>query len=243
MTHSTYLRYELLRSFRNKRFLILSLAFPLVLFLLVGGTHRHDMFNGISFPLNFMAAMATLGTMAAMLSSAGTIAADRATGWMRQMRITPLTDRAYFGAKVSSAYSRAVLTMVVLGLAGVALGVHLGVSGWLTLIGLLLVGLIPFALMGIVLGHVVGNDASAPAVGGLVTLFALLGGVYGFQIATKGPMFDFIRLLPSYWLVQAGKTALHGGSWALEGWIVMAVWTAALIPLALVTYRRDTDRV
>ena len=48
--------------------------------------------------------------------------------------------------------------------------------------------------------------------GGLVTLFALLGGVYGFQIATTGPMFDFMRVLPSYWLVQAGKTALGGSA-------------------------------
>src|ERR1700721_1854034 len=130
--------------------------------------------------------------------------------------------------------------MVRLGVAGVLLGVHLGISGWFTMIGLLLVGLIPFALMGIVLGHVIGNDASAPAVGGLVTLFALLGGVYGFQIATRGPMFDFIRVLPSYWLVQAGKTALHGGSWAPEGWIVMGLWTAALTRLAPATSPGDT---
>ena len=36
------LRYELLRTFRNRRFLLFSLAFPLVLFFLVAGPNRHQ---------------------------------------------------------------------------------------------------------------------------------------------------------------------------------------------------------
>ena len=56
-------------------------------------------------------------------------------------------------------------------------------------------------------------------------------------------MFDVIKALPSYWLVQAGKTALGGGSWPAEGWIVIAVWTAVLVPIAVLVYRRDTSRV
>jgi hypothetical protein len=52
-----------------------------------------------------------------------------------------------------------------------------------------------------------------------------------------------IKGLPSYWLVQAGKTALGGSDWPAEGWAVVAIWTAALIPLAVLAYRRDTSRV
>lgn len=40
MKHSAYLRYEVLRTFRNRRFLIFSLGFPLLLFLVIGGTNR-----------------------------------------------------------------------------------------------------------------------------------------------------------------------------------------------------------
>ena len=80
------------------------------------------MFDGVSFPVYFMAAMATLGTMAAMSRARAIIAADRATGWTRQMRITPLTDGAYFRAKLVTGYSRAVLTMALLGVAGLLWG-------------------------------------------------------------------------------------------------------------------------
>jgi len=241
MTRSTYLYYELLRNFRNWRFFFLALAFPLVLYFTVAGANRHTVFDGTAFPLYFMVAMATLGTMAGVVSGAAIITAERSSGWTRQMRITPLGTGAYFGAKVLNAYLRALLTIALMCLAGTLLGVRLSAGEWLTVIGLLLVGLVPFTVLGVLLGHLVGPDASAPAVGGIVTLFCLLGGVYGFQIAKSGAVFEVIKALPSYWLVQAGKTALGGGSWPTEGWIVIAVWTAVLTLVAVLVYRRDTS--
>jgi ABC-2 type transport system permease protein len=101
------------------------------------------------------------------------------------------------------------------------------------MIGLMLVGLIPVAVLGILLGHVVTPDSLAPAVGGTIMLLALLGGAYGFLVAKSGAVFDLIKALPSYWLVQAGKTALGGTGWPAEGWIVIAAWTAVLAPLAV----------
>ena len=242
MTSLTYTRYELLRNLRNWRFLILGLAFPFVLYVTVAGTNRHAAFDGISFPVYFMTAMATVGTMAAVISGGARIAADRATGWTRQIRITPLSTSAYFRGKVVYGYLMALLTIVLLGLAGTALGVRLSAGEWLTVIGLFLVGLVPFTVLGILLGHLLGADSMAPAVGGLTTLFALIGGAYGFQLAKSGTMFEVMKGLPSYWLVQAGKTALGGGGWPAEGWIVIAVWTAVLVPLAVRVYRRDTSR-
>jgi ABC-2 type transport system permease protein len=242
MTRSTYLRYEVLRNFRNWRFLFLSLAFPLVLYVAVASANRHATFNGIAFTVYFMAAMATLGTMASLVSIAAVIATDRSTGWTRQMRITPLTIGTYFSARVLNGYLRAVLTIVLVGLAGTILGVRLSATQWVTVVGLLLVGLIPFAVLGVLLGHLLKVDSSAVAMGWIVTLFALLGGVYGFQIATSGPMFQVIKAIPSYWLVQAAKTALGHSSWPAEGWIVIAVWTLLLSALAVFVYRRDTHR-
>jgi ABC-2 type transport system permease protein len=137
----------------------------------------------------------------------------------------------------------ALLVIVLVSLSGTALGVHLSAGAWLTMIGLMLVGLIPIAVLGILLGHLLTPDSLTPAVGGTIMLFAVLGGAYGFLVAKSGAMFDVIKALPSYWLVQAGKTAVAGGSWPAEGWIVIAVWTAVLVPLAMFVYRRDTSRV
>ena len=113
----TYTRYELLRTFRNRRFFILSLGFPLVLYFVIAGPNRgvHDLNgSGVSLPLYFMVGLASFGTMSAMLSSGARIAAERAVGWNRQLRISPLSPRTYFRAKVLTAYAMALLSIAVI---------------------------------------------------------------------------------------------------------------------------------
>jgi ABC-2 type transport system permease protein len=132
--------------------------------------------------------------------------------------------------------------VVLVFLAGVSLGVRLDATQWLELGGLLLAGLTPFIALGIVLGYLLSVDALTPAIGGVVVLFALVGGVYGFQLAHSGPLFDVMKAIPSYWLVQAGKTAFGGGSWPAQGWIVIAAWTAVLVGAATLAYRRSAAR-
>jgi ABC-2 type transport system permease protein len=242
VTRSLYLRYEILRTFRNRRFLLFSLGFPLILFLVVGGANRHASLDGIAFPLYYMTGMTAWGTMIAVISSGGRIAAERQVGWMRQMRITPLPVRTYFSSKVASGYLMAGLSIVVLYAVGGALGVRLSARQWLTMTVLLLVGLIPFAILGIMLGHLLTADSIGPAMGGITAVLALLGGAWG-PLATKGVLLDMAKCLPSYWLVQAGKTAVGGHGWPGEAWIVVAVWTVACWRLAVWVYRRDTARV
>lgn len=239
----TYLRYEVLRNFRTWQFVFFSLAWPLIVFFTVAGSNRHTTFNGIAFPVYFMAGMAAQGVMVAVVSRGSLIATERTAGWTRQLRITPLSTGTYFSAKVICGYLMALLTIAAMCVAGTTLGVHLSAGGWLIMIGLLLAGLIPFAVLGILLGHLLSPESLLPAVGGLTVLFALLGGSYGFQVASSGAMLDVIKGLPSYWLVQSSKAALGGGGWPSEGWIVIALWTAVLTPLAVLAYRRDTSRV
>ncbi|MGA8338421.1 MAG: hypothetical protein WB761_27055 [Solirubrobacteraceae bacterium] len=241
--HPTYLRYELLRNVRNWRFVVFSLAYPVVLYFVVASPQRHATFDGVAFPLYFMAGMAAVGTMIAVLSTGARIAVDRSAGWTRQLRLTPLSAAEHLGAKVACGFIMALLVVVLVSLSGTALGVSLSAGAWTGMIGLMLVGLIPIAVLGILLGHLLTPDSLAPAVGGTIMLFAVLGGAYGFLVAKSGPMFDVIKALPSYWLVQAGKTATGGGTWPAEAWIVIAVWTAALVPLAAFVYTRDTSRV
>ena len=62
--NSAYLRFELLRTFRNRRFFFLSLGFPLVLYFLIAGPNRneHDLGDtGLSAPLYFMVGLAAFG--------------------------------------------------------------------------------------------------------------------------------------------------------------------------------------
>ncbi len=244
MNAGVYTRYELLRTIRNKRITILSLAFPIVLYLAIAAPNRNvaDFAgSGVSAPLYFMVGLAAFGTMNAMLAGGGRIAADRAAGWNRQLRVTPLSPRAYLGAKVVCGYLLAVLSIAVLFASGALLGVRLPADRWLAMSGLILIGLLPFAALGIALGHLLSADSIGPAVGGTVGLLALLGGTW-FPINGHGLLQHLAHALPSYWLVQASHVGLADGGWGLEGWLVMGAWTVGLSTLAIRAYRRDTNR-
>jgi ABC-2 type transport system permease protein len=239
-----YMRFELLRAFRNRRFLILSFGFPLVLYFLIAGSQRNtrDLAgSGIPAPLYYMAGLAAFGTMASMISSGARIAAERQAGWTRQLRITPLTPRAYFRAKVVSAYAMAITSLLLLYLAGASLGVSLAVHQWLSMTGLILIALLPFAALGISLGHVMNVDSVGPLTGGLVAILAFLAGTW-FPL-THGFLYDVGQYIPGYWIVQASHIALHGHGWSTKGWVVVIVWAIVLVVLARVAYRRDTQRV
>ncbi len=242
MMDTTQLRYEILRTYRFPATVGLTVALPLVVYYAVTPGNRGHLTEGIPFPLYFMTGMAAYGAMWGAMAPGGRVARDRASGWTRHLRTTPLRPGTYFVSKVVTGYLVAIPTLVLLYLAGVSLGVRLGATTWLEMTGLLLIGLAPFVVIGITLGHLLTVEAMVPAVGGTVVLFALLGGAFG-RLFTSGAGLTIVKLLPSYWLVQAGQSASRGGGdWPPEGWIVLAVWMAALVPLAVLAYRRDTSR-
>jgi ABC-2 type transport system permease protein len=240
----TYTKYELLRTFRNRRFFLFSLGFPLVLYFVIAGANRNNHNfdgTGISVPLYYMIGLTAFGTMNTVLSTGARISSERTAGWNRQLRLTPLSVRSYFRAKVITAYLTAMLTIIVLYASGVSLGVHLAGGEWARMTGLILVGLIPFIALGVLMGHLVTPDSIGPAMGGTTALLALLGGVW-FPVQS-GALHDIAQALPSYWLVQASHVSIGGSGWGTRGWVVMAAWTAILVVLAGWAYQRDTNRV
>jgi ABC-2 type transport system permease protein len=243
MKTSTFVRYELIRNFRNRRFFVFTVGFPLVLYLLIATPNRHEHSlagTGISAPLYFMVGLAALGAMNGVVGGGARIAFERFSGWTRQLRLTPLRPRTYFGTKVAVAYLSAALTIAALYAAGISLGVHLSAARWLQMTGLLLVGLLPFAALGIMLGHLLGVDAVGPTIGGLSGLLGFIGGVW-YPLG-DGVMRDIAQALPAYWLVQASHVSLGGPGWSALGWLVVAAWTLLLSALAVYAYRRDTAR-
>jgi ABC-2 type transport system permease protein len=240
----TYARYELIRTFRNRRFVVFSFGFPLVLYVVIAAPNRHEANlggTGISAPIYFMASLAAFGAMNSVLAIGARIAGERGAGWNRQLRLTPLSTRTYFRVKLLTAYATALATIAVLYVAGAMLGVRLGAFNWIAMTGLLLVGLIPFAALGILFGLVLTSDSIGPAMGGTTALLGLLGGTW-FPITGGGAMHAIAMALPSYWLVQAAHVGLGGTGWGPTGWAVVAAWSVVAALIAARAYRRDSER-
>jgi ABC-2 type transport system permease protein len=239
-----YLRSEILRTFRNRRAFIFSIVFPLLLFWIIAAPQADEEITkglGITVGLYYMTTMAAYGAMIASMSAGARIAAERESGWTRQLRISPLPVFAYFRTKVMVSYLTAATAMLLLYVSGYATGVRLDAGKWLEMTALILIGLVPFAALGIWLGHLFTTDSMGPAIGGGAGLLALVGGFW-FPI-TDGVVRDIGQFLPSWWLVQASHVSLGGDVWPAKGWAIVLGWSVALTLLAARAYRRDSGRV
>jgi hypothetical protein len=83
------------------------------------------------------------------------------------------------------------------------------------LTALILVALLPFAALGITLGHLVNVESVGPLTGGLLAIPAFRSGTW-FPL-THGFLYDVGQYLPGYWLVQSSHIAIHGHAWGTEG--------------------------
>lgn len=242
MSSRAYVRMEFKRTFRNRRFFIISLVMPILLYSLIAGPNQHQTLGGIPFPLYYMVGMVSFGGTAAVLGAGARIALERQVGWNRQLRITPLSPLAYMSTKVLTGYFTAACSIAALYILGASFGVSLPAIRWVEMTAFVIVGLVPFAAIGVALGLVLTADSMGPALGGGVSLLSILGGAFG-PLANHGVLADLVKLVPSFWVVRAGYIALGAQPWSVEGWVVIVVWTVVGVRLARLAYRRDTSSV
>jgi ABC-2 type transport system permease protein len=240
----TYLRLEILRAFRVPRFYILTVAMPLVLYLLLGSAYGTDAVDGAPVAAWFMVSMSVFGAMGGSTTVGGRIAVEREVGWTRQLRLTPLSGRAYLAGKAATAFLVSIPSLLLLYLAGRVLkGVHLPLSTWAAVFGWTLLGVLPFVALGILLGHLVKGETLGPLSGALFTFLALLGGIWFPVDQMPTWLADVAKATPSYWLAEAGREPLTGHNIGLHGLLILAAWTVGLGAAAIRRFQRGTRPV
>src|SRR4051794_9656342 len=98
----TYLRLEMRRLLRNRRTVIFTLVMPAAFFLAFGGgsDYQHQSAGVGNVTAYVMVSMAAYGAMLACTSGGASVSVERAVGWSRQLRLTPLRPLAYVGMKM-----------------------------------------------------------------------------------------------------------------------------------------------
>ena len=90
----TYTAIAARSTFRNTRFVIFTLALPLVMYLLFNGLYgqQQDAASGISVSAYLMVSMAAYGGLGAAINAGARVAIERQTGWNRQLRLSALSN-------------------------------------------------------------------------------------------------------------------------------------------------------
>jgi ABC-2 type transport system permease protein len=241
--NATYLRTEVRRTLRAPRYAVFVVGMPLGLFLLFCSLYGSGDEDGIEARAWLMVSMSVFGAMGAAVSVGGRIAGERQVGWTRQLRLTPLSGRAYVLAKAATAVLVAVPALALVYAAGALVEhVRLPASEWAVAAGSTLLALAPFVALGIWLGHQLTVDVLGPLSGALFTVLGLLGGVWVPVSQMPAALQHVAKALPAYWLAQSGREPLAGSWVGWTGVAVLAAWTVAFALLAARAYRRDAAR-
>jgi ABC-2 type transport system permease protein len=242
----SYLSLELRRSLRDRRYLLLVVGWPVAAYLLFSTVFGAvaDGTQGLSPSVEIMVAMAAFGAMGGVLMASGPrLAIDRQVGWLRQLRLTPLSPARILGVRVLSAMSLSlpaiILTFIT---AAVVKDVTLPLWEWPVLALLIAAGCLPFAAMGIVVGSIADGDGAQGLTMVLYLVLAALGGLWMPVQILPAPMQTIAKTLPSYHLAQLGWHIARGVAPALGDGLVLLAWFAGAALLALAVSRRPAMR-
>ncbi|RZQ60342.1 ABC transporter permease [Amycolatopsis suaedae] len=242
----TYLTLEIRRTFRSTRYVVLAVAFPVVLFLLQanvflqGETPHREQLAGV-----FMVNMMVYGAFGAALTGGGRLALERAGGWQRQLRLTPLSGGGYLGGKTLAGMLVTLPALILVPVVGVLVeGVSLDPAGWVRVVAGSWLGAIPLVLLGLVIGQFATPDSMQ----GISILVMMVFGFAGGLFVPIDAMPDWLRevspVLPTYWLTQIGRGAVTADLSVdlLGAAAVLAGWTVVLGAIVVRRYRRDSAR-
>jgi ABC-2 type transport system permease protein len=238
-----YLILELRRAVRNARFLIFTIAFPVLMFLLYVG-----IFSGGDRSVTgvLMVNMTAFGALSGALFAGGRVAVERSAGWQRQLRLTPLSGPAYLTAKGITGMMLAIPAVVLVPLTGALFeGVSLDAGGWLRVVLGTWLAVIPFALIGLLAGQIATPETMQPVMSITMLAMSMLGGIFIPIDTMPGWMLDIAHVLPSYWLGQIARGAVTTDMASSLGQavLVLAAWSVGLAVAVVRRYRRDSARV
>jgi ABC-2 type transport system permease protein len=238
-----YTLLEAKRQFRNREALVWRIGLPAGVYLLLtmarGGPQPER--EGFVGGDGAMVAMAAFGAVAAGLFATGpALAQERAGGWLRQLRTTPMPPVAAVVAKITVAMAFALPSIALVAATGLAVGaVNLAWTQWIELIGLMWIGSAPFAALGVLIALAIrAAEAAYTATNLAFVVLWLLGGIFTRPDSMPDVLAAFSRTLPSNGLIEVGWSAVRGGSFPTSDAALLAVWTAGAGALAALAWRR-----
>jgi ABC-2 type transport system permease protein len=242
----TVLRLEVRRLLRNRRTVIFTVIAPVIFFLAFGlnKAYANDRAGHGNVAAFVMISMALYGSILATTSGGAMVSIERAVGWSRQLRLTPLSPVAYISIKM--------LTALVLGLTSViavyTVGIitqkpHMPVYLWIVTGLCVWIGSLIFTAFGLFLGYLLPTENVMQFLGIGLAILSFAGGLFT-PLSQFPHLFRTIaQFTPIYGLNQLVHAPLLGGSIHVA-WVANAViWLVIFAGGAVWRFRKDTARV
>jgi ABC-2 type transport system permease protein len=240
------IKLELRRMLRNRRTVIFTFIMPAVFFLLFG-TNKSARTTSVGHGGNvtgyILISMAVYGAMLATTSGGAMVSVERAAGWSRQLRLTPLKPIAYIAIKLVIAMLIGAASIVVTAAVGSFFGPKLPPHAWVECLLLAWVCAVVFAAFGLFMGYLLPSENVMQILGPVLAVLSFAGGLF-IPVDQLGHVFATIaKFTPVYGVGELARYPLtHDGNiWVAA--INVVAWTLVFSVGAMWRFRRDTARV
>ncbi|HEY3603311.1 MAG TPA: ABC transporter permease [Sporichthyaceae bacterium] len=242
----TLVRLEVRRLLRNRRTLIFAVIVPPLFFLLFG---LNDVYADLPHgngneSASVLISMALYGAVLASTSGGAMVSIERAAGWSRQLRITPLVPAAYIAVKM--------VTSLVLGGASVAVVYVTGVIAkkpnmpvWVWVVSALSVwiGALVFSALGLFIGYLLPSENVMQIIGVVLMLCSFTGGLFIPLSQFSDTWRTIAEFTPLWGLNGLVHAALQDGTFNWRWPVNLILWLCVFVGGAAWRFSRDTTRV
>jgi ABC-2 type transport system permease protein len=243
--NTTMLVIELKRMLRNRRTIVFTLVMPVVLYLIIGAndTYSSDREGSGNVSAYILISMAAYGAVLASTSGGAMVAAERALGWSRQLRLTPLSPLAHILTKAVVALSLGALSVVAVNIAGVLNGkADMPTHVWVAAALIAWLGSIVFGAFGLFMGYLLPSENVMQIIGPGLAILAFAGGLF-VPLEDGSTLQRIAQFTPMYGISSLAHAPLTGDpvqwSWVLN----VVAWLVIFAVGAIWRFRKDTARV
>ena len=237
------LSLEARRRLRNRRAMIFSVLLPVAFFLMFTTTdYSSTPYGNGNVVANMMIGMALYGALMTTTGAGAAVSNERASGWSRQLRLTPLKPIAYITAKAIVGMLISALAIGAVYACGPLRHAQMPARVWITSALIIWLGSLVFVAFGLFVGYLLPSDNAMQVVGPLMALLAFLGGM--FIPLTPGSTMDRIgSLTPMYGLHNLALWPMGGKTFSWWWMANVLTWLAIFLGGAAWRMGRDTARV
>lgn len=241
---ATLVGMELRRMLRNRRTIVFTLILPAALTLSFtsqnGGGDRIGSGNLSAY---LLVSMAIYGSALTAASTGSMVAMERALGWSRQLRLTPLNPVAYILAKALVALVAGGLSILAVNVVGIVTHrAEMPTHVWVSCMVLVLFCTLTFAALGVFVGYIVPGENAMQILGPGLALLSFLGGIFIPLSVYTSWVRDVAYWTPMYGVGAVGRAPLtHDLPWYAV--VNAVVWLGLFIAGAAWRMSKDTARV
>jgi ABC-2 type transport system permease protein len=239
-------RFEVGRLVRSWKFLLITVGFPVVFYMLfLSDRHAGKVIDGtVPWRVYLMVSMCSFGALVAALTAGGArLSGERASGWARQLRVTPIPPWSYVVTKVVATMLVILPVLLLVECVGITFGgVHLAPADWMQLTALLWVTALPLAVLGVFVGFMVNSETAFPVVTALMFVLGYFGGLFNPVSSMPQALQVAARFLPNFHHSALGLALLDGRGLGAEHWIVIAGYSIVIGVAVVWKYRVEESR-